>query len=422
MAIGNWAKFGFAMTLAMTFACSPPPLRPATQDSLDATGNPKPPVSGGGTTGTTPGTGNVGEPPIGEPVVGVPPLVGEGPIGEPPMGGEPVEPGEEPKQSLLFVSGGSPEIRVYKFDKTNGSATLLKTTTIQGQATFLAVHPETKMVFGANEGGNTALAFSLDTASGALAATGSAPTSGGPAHVSVHPNGKLVFAADYGAGVVTSYNVNGQTLSVKTKQSPGKKAHAATLDPAAKNLFVPCLGDNTIAQFAVDSAGALKAGPVLSLPGGKGPRHLTFHPNGKFAFLMNEFGGSVQSLSYDGSSLKILGNPVASTNSLVANTGAEIQIHPNGKFLYSSNRGDDSIAIYKVSESGTVTLQKTVKTGGRVPRHFAIDPSGKWMTVANQGTGNVTIFQIDAETGELTSKPSTIDYTSAQYAEIFDFY
>lgn len=416
----------FAIMLAWLFSCSAPPVRPLKDKSGDlkgihpGTGEPSVGESGSEDDDTV----KTGEPSTGGSDKDEPSGTGQPQTGEDPGETEPKEP-KEPKQSLLFVSGGSEEIRVYKFDRKTGAATLLKTNPVPNiYATFLAVHPASKAVFAVDERGSQALMFSLDPETGALKELSRLPTSGGPAHLSVDANGKTVYAADYGAGAVHSFSVSNQTLVAKSQKNPGKNAHAAQLEPSGKTLFVPCLGSGYIAQYSVDGSGTMtEASPATLAVGSKGPRHLAFHPGGTFVFLMNEYEGSVQALTFDGKSLKLNGNPVASTVSPVAgNTGAEIQVHPNGKFLYSSNRGDDSIALYKINTNGTVTFQKTVKAGGKTPRHFAIDPSGSWMTVANQDSNNVTLFQIDAETGSLTAKTSAIDYVSAQYAEIFDFY
>jgi 6-phosphogluconolactonase len=336
---------------------------------------------------------------------------------------EPMPP-DETKNSLLVVSGGSEKIDVYKFDKSTGTARLLKSNDTRGAfVTFLAVHPETKRVFGTDEKGSQVILYELDTNSGALTELDRLPVAGGPAHVSVDAMGSRVYVANYGAGIVESFSVSGPELKAVAKKNAGNKAHAAHLDASGKNLFVPCLGDGLIAHFKTDSKGDLiEAQPSSLKVGSKGPRHMAFHPNGRFAYIMNEYEGSVQALSYDGSKLALLGPQIPSTASPVGgNTGAEIQVHPNGKFLYSSNRGDDSIAIYSLSDSGAVTLKKTIKTGGKTPRHFALDSSGSWMTVAYQSSGQVTLFRVSGSSGDLMPETKTLSFVSPQYAEIFDF-
>ena len=347
-----------------------------------------------------------------EPKVPIPPKV--------PDVTKPADPSpiKEPKFSLLFIGGGSNQISIYNFDKKLGVAKLLKNNAIDGRsATFLAVHPASRSVF-------AVLMMSLDPATGTLTSRGKERTENGPTHLAVDSTGKSVIVANYGAGSVQSFSVNGNALVAKSTKKAGGNAHAAQIGPDGKNVFVPCKGSNHIAQYSLSADGALTESSPAIVKAGNEPRHMVFHPKGKHAFLMNEKEGSVQPLSYNGSILSLNGGQVASTMAPVqGNTGAEIQVHPNGKFLYSSNRGDDSIAIYAIAETGTVTLQKTVKTGGQVPRHFALDPSGSWITVANQNSNSVTLFEVDKVTGGLTPKGASISFPNApQYAEIFDFY
>lgn len=420
------------LLMAFAFSCSAPPLRPLSEESLDAKpgekedqddpddpeGEPRDDNSEGDSevpAGSEPDSETK------DPVEAKDPPIKDG--DDPVVTPDPKPVVKEPKYSLLFIGGGTDQIAVYKFDKKTGAASLLKNHATNGAyATFLAVHPESRSVFAVDERGNQVLMLSVDPASGVLTDADKKPTASGPTHISVDPTGKAVFVATYGAGSVQSYSVNGKQLLAKSTKNPGRNAHAAHI--ASGKVFVPCLGSGLIAQFSYSADGTLTEATPASLDvGTKGPRHMAFHPAGKHAFLMNEYEGSIQALSFDGSRLTLNGGQVASTSAPVAgNTGAEIQVHPNGKFLYSSNRGDDSIAIYTIADNGTVALQKTVKTGGRTPRHFALDPSGSWLTVANQGSNLVTIFEVDKASGGLSPKSATLEFKSAQYAEIFDFY
>src|SRR5262249_55093580 len=153
--------------------------------------------------------------------------------------------------------------------------------------------------------------------------------------------------------------------------------------------------------------GALTANstPSFMVPAGSGPRHLALHPNGQWVYLEMENASTVQALSLDGNTgrLSSLQMPQSTLGApLAGNTGAEVQVHPSGKFVYTSNRGDDSIALFDVGSTGQLTFKSTRKTGGATPRHFSIDPSGRWLLVANQGSGSVTVFAIDTATGALS--------------------
>ncbi len=125
-------------------------------------------------------------------------------------------------------------------------------------------------------------------------------------------------------------------------------------------------------------------------------------------------------MTFDGSKLALNGDAVSSLKSSVnGNSGAEIQVHPNGKFVYASNRGDDSIAIFSVGSSGTLTLKTTVKSGGKTPRHISLDSSGKWMTVSNE-SGTVNFFSVNSDSGALTAKGTPVKFKSAQFSQIVE--
>ena len=331
-----------------------------------------------------------------------------------------------PKYTLLFVGGGSARIDTYRFDKASGTATLLKSTPTPGaNPTFLAIHPAKKILIAGNESGNSIMSFRIDAANGSLTLLNSQPMLGGPAHVAVDTEAKWAFAASYGNGHVASYPIaaDGKLGAASSDLQAGQNAHQIVFSPTGNHIWVPCLGSNTIAHYAFSTAGQwTPLAPAALQVGSGGPRHLAVHPNGTWVYLMKELTSSVQPLTYDGSTLVLNGNAVSALSTFTGpNTGAEIAVHPNGKFLYSSNRGDDSIAIFSISDTGAISLIKTVKTGGSTPRHFALDSSGIWMSVANQNQGGVTLFKVNAETGELTPKGSRIVFESAQFAEIVDF-
>ena len=143
----------------------------------------------------------------------------------------------------------------------------------------------------------------------------------------------------------------------------------------------------------------------MQLEGGSGPRHFAFHANGKLAFVVNELGSTVIALRYDSHAGTL--TPIQTILTLPANfqgksTCADIHIHPNGKFVYASNRGHDSIAVFRIDqETGHLTALGQKPTGGKTPRNFAIDPTGGWLLAANQDSETITIFAIDPNTGQL---------------------
>jgi 6-phosphogluconolactonase len=191
-------------------------------------------------------------------------------------------------------------------------------------------------------------------------------------------------------------------------------------------VFVPCLGDDKVAQYVFDgSTGALTANatPKLDTANGAGPRHVAFAPDGKHAYLINELNSTLVALAYDSATgrLSAVGAPLSTraSGATGTNTGAEVVVHPSGKFVYGSNRGDNNIAVFAVdSSTGMVTAVDHTSTQGMTPRHFTIDPSGTLMYVANQNSGNVVPFKIDPGTGRLTPTASPVTVATPQFVGI----
>ena len=147
---------------------------------------------------------------------------------------------------------------------------------------------------------------------------------------------------------------------------------------------------------------------------GAGPRHLTFHPNGKFLYVINEMQSSVTAFSYDAGALRNLGTVSTLPKEFKGNNdAAEIAVHPTGRFLYGSNRGDDSIAVFSIDPTaGTLTPVEYASTRGKTPRNFSIDPTGSHLIAANQDSNSVVVFRIDAKTGRLTPTGQVLELPS----------
>jgi 6-phosphogluconolactonase len=191
-------------------------------------------------------------------------------------------------------------------------------------------------------------------------------------------------------------------------KTTGVHPHAILVDPSNRFAFVPNLGSNTISQFRFDAAqGKLvpNTPPDVSTEPRSEPRHLVFHPNGKFAYLMDEAGSRMEAYALDGrtGTLSRLGSmptlPAGADAS--GNTGADVHVSPSGKFLYGSNRGHDSIVVYAIDHDGTLSLVGHEKTRGRTPRNFGIDPSGAFLFAANQDSRSMGVFRIDRTRGTL---------------------
>jgi len=307
------------------------------------------------------------------------------------------------------------------------------------QSTYLAFSPDNRFLYAVDEGngsGSKVYALKIGATDGSLTAINSAPTGGmGAPHLSVHPSGKLVLAAHFTSGEVSTLKVDGFTGGVVTPpadvQHPAiTTSHQAVSDPSGQFVFVPNIDSNTIFQFTIDAAsGKLTPnGQVTGFPGGAGPRHMALHPNGRYAYSINEVADTVSSLTYDSGTGK-LSNP-QTIDSLPMGavrddmtSGAHILVHPSGKFVFSSNRGNgsiSSISVFAVGSDGQLT-QTANETGGgaiNMPRDFGIDPSGKFLVVANQDAATIIVFEIDPTTGKLTQRDTATTPASPTFAGI----
>ncbi|MTI33474.1 lactonase family protein [Xanthovirga aplysinae] len=247
------------------------------------------------------------------------------------------------------------------------------------------------------------------------------PTNGlAPCFVTLDREGNYVFVANYLGGVVDMYkrSKDGQLTHIYSQQFEGSGPHGdqdashpheVVLSPDNRFVFVPDKGSDKIWILVLDKESGkliLNKQPYIALKEGAGPRHFVFHPNGQFAYVINELDNQVQAFSYnkkegeltDLQSVSALPSDFEGTS-----VGAEIDIHPNGKFLFASNRGHDSLAVFQIDEnSGRLTLVEHVPTRGEFPRNFSIDPSGKFLYISNQNTDNIVQFLIDQESGKLS--------------------
>jgi 6-phosphogluconolactonase len=294
---------------------------------------------------------------------------------------------------------------------------------------FLAVHPGRRFLYavsevsgGAGKPAGAVSAFAVDEASGRLTLLNQQPTGGaGPCYVAVDQQGRNALAANYGSGsvCVLPIGADGRLAEASAfiqhtgsghdpKRQAGPHAHCIDLDPAGRFALVVDLGLDKVFVYRFDPArGTLAANdpPAAPVAPGAGPRHVAFHPSGRFVYVINEMGGTVTAFKYDGQRGTL--SEMQSAATLPADfhgqsTTAEIEVHPSGRFLYGSNRGHDSIAVFAVNGDGTLKPLGHQPTQGKNPRNFGIDPTGTWLLAANQGSDNVVVFRIDAETGGLT--------------------
>ncbi len=292
---------------------------------------------------------------------------------------------------------------------------------------FVAIHPSRKFLYAVGElpsKGGTVSAFAIDPKTGDLTLLNQQSSKGaGPCHIVLDMAGKNALVANYGGGSVAALPIGtdgklaeatgfvqheGKSVNPARQEKP--HAHSINLDPAGKFAFVADLGLDKVLVYDFDpAAGTLKAhNPQgATVEAGSGPRHFAFHPSAKFAYVINEITCTVTAFKYDAE--KGVLDSIQTITTLPENekrkdsySTAEVVVHPSGKFVYGSNRGHNTIAIFKVdTATGKLTAAghqgKTIK----VPRNFAIEPTGKFMLVASQDGDTVSVFRIDQDTGSL---------------------
>lgn len=302
---------------------------------------------------------------------------------------------------------------------------------------FLAVHPNHRFLYAVNEVGNykgeksgAVSAFAIDHVTGKLTLLNQVASKGAdPCYITVDKTGKFVLVANYTGGSVAVFPVLedgrlGETSAFVQHKGHGANPerqegpHAHSIDLSSDNRFamVDDLGlDETLVYKFDSTKGSLTLNdpPFAKADPGSGPRHFAFAPNGKFAYVINEMGKSVSAFSFDSKAGML--RPLQSISTLPKgfagqNDDAEIEVHPSGKYLYASNRGHDSIAVFAVdANKGTLAVIEDVSTKGQTPRSFEIDPAGKLLFVANEKSDNIVIFRIDTQSGRLRPTGQVLD-------------
>ena len=312
-------------------------------------------------------------------------------------------------------------IYAYRFEAATGKLTSIGLAVETSNPSFLAVHPNQRFLYAVGEGSTgITSALAIESGTGKLNLLNTVSSMGhGPCHVAFDKTGKLLFVANYGSGSIAAFPVRADgTLgeasasikhsgsSVDTRRQEAPHAHAVNISPDNRFLVAMDLGLDQALIYRFDATrGTLTPNdpPFAKVAAGSGPRHFTFSPNGRFAYVVNEMKSSVTTFDYDKSrgTLKEIQTLSALPNNFSgANSGAEIVIHPDGQFLYSSNRGHDSIAVFGVDpKSGLLKSSTWIGTGGKTPRSFAIDPTGRYLFAANQNSDSVVVFRIDRTIG-----------------------
>ena len=327
------------------------------------------------------------------------------------------------------VDGKAEGIYVYRMDPDSGA--LESVTKISGvvNPSFLAIHPNGSYLYAVNElrtyagqPGGAVSAFAINPQTGGLKFLNKQYSNGAdPCHVCLDATGKYVLVSNYSSGSLAVYPVKPDGRlgdvsdivqhhgkSIDPQRQEGPHAHSVTIDPTNRYAFVADLGMDKVMIYRLDLVhGRLVHNAIAWVPvkGGAGPRHMEFHPNGRFAYLINELDATIIAFAYEsdpGTLRELQTVPTLPQDYSGFNGCADIHITPAGKFLYGSNRGHDSLVIYAVDEySGALTFVGHEPTQGKTPRNFAIDPSGTFLLVANQDSSNIVTYKIDPQTGKL---------------------
>jgi 6-phosphogluconolactonase len=331
-------------------------------------------------------------------------------------------------------------IYAFRFDAATGEFTPLGLAAESPNPSFLAVDPTRRFLYAVNEvkdyrGPNSGgvRAFAMDRSTGKLTLLNEVPSNGGdPCYLALDKKGKYVFTANYGGGSVAAFPFLpdgrlGESSTFVQFQAKGEKAphaHAINVSPDNRFVLTADLGLDQMTAFRFDQESgsfAPRNSQTFKVDPGAGPRHFVFHPNGKFAYVLTELQSGIVLFAYDPASgtLRRL-QTVSTLPKGYAGTkhGAEVQVHPSGKFLYASNRGHDSIAVFAINKNkGTLTRVEIVPTKGKEPRHFAIDPTGSYLLAANQHSHNMVVFRIDARTGRLTATGQVLEVPTPVYVK-----
>ncbi len=348
---------------------------------------------------------------------------------------------DSPKNKYLLFVGTYTEkeskgIYAYRYDARSSELTPLGVAAETTNPSFLAIDPTSRYLYAVNEvqtykGGSSGAvsAFATNRQTGKLSLLNEVPSRGAdPCYVAFDKTGKYALVANYTGGSVavfpvqadgqigeTSAFVQHQGSSVNQERQEGPHAH--WIETTSDNRFAVAvdLGLDELLVYRFDAkTGSLTANDPLyaKLDPGAGPRHLAFHPNGKFAYVVNELQSSITTFTYDGSRGALLKLTTVTTlpkGFKGSNDTAEIKVHPSGKFLFASNRGHDSIAVFSIDgHTGALNLVDRFSTQGKTPRNFEIDPTGKLLFVANQDTDNIVVFRINPNDGRLTPTGQTL--------------
>jgi len=339
-----------------------------------------------------------------------------------------------------YTTGKSEGIYLYRLDLSSGELKHVATTRDVVNPSFLALAPSRRYLYAVNEVGDFAgtksgavSSFAVDQMTGALRLLNQKPSLGAdPCYVDVDAGGRFVLIANYTGGNVTVFPVQrdgslgeatdmkqARGSSVNRERQEGPHAHCIVLDPTSRFAYSCDLGTDKIMIFRFDARnGKLLPGDPswVQVKAGAGPRHLAFDPSGKYVFVLNELHSTVTAFARDrekGSLKELQTLTTLPKNFTGTSWSADIHVSSDGRFVYCSNRGHDSIAMFAIdSRNGELNPIGHESTQGMTPRNFAIDPAGRFLLVANQKSDNIVVFRLDQKTGRLNSTGQAVQVPS----------
>jgi 6-phosphogluconolactonase len=335
---------------------------------------------------------------------------------------------------VYFGTGGKDSKGIYlsRLDMKTGKLSEPTVAVAVNRPGFLAFNPDKTRMYCVGrmtdaEGKSTGSveSFNIDRKTGKLTAINRQSTRGGVCHLSLDGQGKCVLAANYGGGSSVSYPIKkdgsiGPIASFiqhegnsVTSRQKGPHAHSINVDPTGRFAVAADLGLDKLLVYKLDTATAkLTPHSEAKVAPGAGPRHFTFHNNGKFGYVVNELNNTITVFSYNAEQGKFTEIQTIKTlpeDYQGKSSTAEIRMHPNGKFIYASNRGHDTIAVFKAdSSTGKLTFVEHESTRGRHPRNFCLDPTGAYLLVAAMHDDRVSVLRVDSNTGALQYAGSQI--------------
>jgi 6-phosphogluconolactonase len=335
-----------------------------------------------------------------------------------------------------YTGAKSRGIYVSRFDSATGKLSVPELAAELKHPSFLAVAPSRRFLYAVGEAngltehrGGAVYAFRIEPTNGTLTLLNQEASGGaGPCHLSVDPTGRCLLVANYGSGSIAALPlladgslgraaafIQHHGASVNPARQTGPHAHFITPDPANRFALVCDLGLDQVLVYRLDPArAALSANEpaFATLKPGAGPRHLAFHPNGRWVYVIDELDSTITVCQWEPTRGALNAFQTIATlpeGFKGQNTCAEVQVYPSGRFLYGSNRGHDSLAVFSIHpETGKLSLVEHQSSGGRGPRHFALDPAGRWLLAENQSSDKVVVYRVDDRTGRLTATGESV--------------